>query len=122
MDREANFWEVVDCIRAKDPRLKPQVYPFVMETLGFTIQALGKRRHVTAEELLDGFCGYARHRFGLLAGTVLTSWGVSSSRDVGRAVFQLVDAQILSKRDSDQPEDFEIDYDLTARLEDTYLE
>ncbi|MFQ5511387.1 MAG: Minf_1886 family protein [Candidatus Krumholzibacteriia bacterium] len=122
MNREPGFWEAIERIRAADDRLKPAAYPFMMETLDFTMRTLGERRHVTARELLDGLCGYARHRFGLLAGTVLENWGISSGRDVGRAVFQLVNAQILSRRESDRLEDFDIDYDLTTRLEDKYLE
>ena len=122
MPREADFWSAVEMIRDGDARLKPQAYRFVMETLDFTLQHIGKRRHVTASELLDGFCGYARRRFGLLSATVLESWGINSTQDVGRAVFQLVDARILSRLDSDRPEDFDVEYELATRLEAGYLE
>ncbi len=119
---EADFWSAVDTIRGGDDRLKPEAYRFVMETLDYTRQQMGKRRHVTAGELLDGFCGYARRRFGLLSATVLESWGITSTQDVGRAVFQLVDARVLSRLDSDRLEDFDVEYQLAARLEDGYLE
>ena len=122
MLNEADFWSAVDTIRGGDDSLKPEAYRFVMETLDFTMQRIGKRRHVTATELLDGFCGYARQRFGLLSATVLESWGITSTQDVGRAVFQLVDARVLSRLDSDRLEDFDVEYQLAARLEDGYLE
>ena len=122
MTRSINFWEAVERIRAGDDRFKPGVYPFIMEGLDFTIEQIGERRHVSAEELLDGLCGYARDRFGFLAHDVLTNWGVATPFDIGVAVFQLVDAGVLSKRDNDDREDFNVEYDLRQTLEDQYFE
>jgi uncharacterized repeat protein (TIGR04138 family) len=120
--RDIDFWDAVRQIRAKDSRFEPETYPFVMECLEYTMRRVGKRRHVSARELLDGFCLHSRERFGLLAGEVLRSWGIQNAFDVGLAVFHLVETGILAKRDSDRLEDFDLDYDLWETLEEKYFE
>ena len=52
-------------------------------------------------------CANARQRFGLFAYTVLSKWGMRSSDDVGEIVFQLIDAGILSRQESDRRSDFD---------------
>jgi len=117
-----SLWEAIEQIRRRDDRLDPALYAFVMESLDRTIQRIGERRHIVARELLDGFCQHARDRFGLLASEVIAKWGVRDARDVGRAVFQLVDARVLSKTDNDRVEDFDLDYDLTQALQEEYFD
>lgn len=122
MRHDAKFWEAVKQIREKDARFQPDAYSFVMESLDHTLGALGERRHVKAEELLGGMCDHAKRRFGLLAHTVLASWGIKTARDVGRIVYQLVDAGVLAKQESDRYEDFDEDFDLKEILEDKYFD
>ena len=121
MAKRENFWEAIKRIHAVDDSYKHQGYVFLMESLDFTMRQLGERRHVSAHELLDGLCVYARGRYGPLAADVLNSWGMRSERDIGRAIFHLVDAGVLSKQESDSPEDFHIDYDLPAKLVERYF-
>ncbi|MDH3217586.1 MAG: hypothetical protein OEN01_15140 [Candidatus Krumholzibacteria bacterium] len=121
MGQDIEFWEAVKKIRAKDNRFKPEAYPFVMESLEYTIQRVGERRHVTALELLDGLCLYSKQRFGLLAPDVLENWGIQDAFDVGLAVFHLVEAGVLARQDSDQLEDFQVNYDLWEMLGDEYF-
>ena len=122
MRQDAKFWEAVKQIREKDARFQPDAYAFVMEALDHTVRGLPQRRHVTAEELLRGMCGHAKERFGLLAHTVLASWGIAAGRDVGRIVYQLVDAGVLAKQECDRYEDFDKDFDLKEMLEDKYFD
>lgn len=68
-------------------------------------------RHITAAELCAGFRMLAAAQFGGLARTVLSQWGVKSTDDVGRIVFELVDRGELCKCDGDRPEDFAGLYD-----------
>jgi uncharacterized repeat protein (TIGR04138 family) len=116
------FWTAVERIRALDGRYGRDAYVFVMESLEFTIEQVGERRHVGAGELLDGLCAYARRRFGLLALTVLASWGIVESGDVGEIVFQLIDAGILSRQDGDARADFDGACDFQRILDDGYFE
>jgi len=122
MRQDAKFWEAVKRIREKDGRFKPDAYSFVMESLDHTLPGLGEQRHVTAEELLRGLCDHAKERFGLLAHTVCESWGIASAGDIGRIVYQLVDAGVLSKQESDRYEDFDQKYDLKEILEEKYFD
>lgn len=122
MRQDAKFWEAVKQIREKDGRFKPDAYSFVMESLDHTLRGVGEQRHVTAEELLRGLCDHAKERFGLLAHTVFESWGIVSAGDIGRIVYQLVDAGVLSKQESDRYEDFDRKYDLKEILEEKYFD
>jgi uncharacterized repeat protein (TIGR04138 family) len=118
----AEFWLVVDRIRARDGRYAREAYAFVMDGLDHTVRSLGERRHVTAAELFDGLLRFARDRFGMLAFTVLERWGITASADVGEIVFQLVEAGVLSRREEDRREDFDHLVDLKEALEDTYFD
>jgi uncharacterized repeat protein (TIGR04138 family) len=118
----AEFWLAVERIRAGDPRYARDAYAFVMDGLDHTVSALEERRHVSAQELLEGLCLFARDKFGLLAFDVLSSWGLTSGRAVGDIVFHLIDAGILSRRDEDAREDFDTPFDLKRALEDSYFD
>lgn len=117
----SEFWQAVERIRAGDSRFAADAYAFVMEGLDWTTRALGERRHVSAAELIDGLCRYASARYGMLAFSVLESWGVTDSGDVGDIVFHLIEAGILSRRDEDAREDFDDLADFRQRLEDDYF-
>lgn len=101
-------------------RFHDEAYRFVGEALQFTQQRLSRPRarhaddesaHITGQELLAGMRDLASKSFGMLAGTVLRSWGVRSTDDVGRIVFELVDRGEMKKTDRDQLSDFAHVYD-----------
>ncbi len=122
MGLDADFWNAVKRIRAKDDQFNPDVYPFMMQALEHTLQRIGERRHISAKEFLEGLCVYSRERFGLLAHEVLTKWGINTAFHVGLAVFHLVEAGVLSKRESDRLEDFDMDIDLRRALGEKYFD
>ncbi|MEJ2720405.1 MAG: hypothetical protein P8181_04605 [bacterium] len=122
MSEKVQFWTAVSKICSKNHRFKPAAYGFVMESLEFTIHRLEERRHVSAQELLDGLCDYAVGRFGILAHTVITSWGIQTAADVGTIVYELIDAGALQKQPEDSFDDFKKDLDLKRVLEDDYFE
>jgi len=101
----------------KDGRYRPQAYYFIFDALDFTIQRMRKVRHVTGKELLEGIREYATENFGFLARTVLSEWGVTSTRDFGEIVFNLVEAGLLSRTDKDTREDFEGIYDFETAFD-----
>lgn len=117
----SEFWSLVERIRAEDGRYRPEAYAFVMEALDATVRAAGERRHVSAAELLAGACDHARRVYGLMAHTVLGSWGMRAGSDIGEIVFQLIDAGVLSKRDEDTRADFDQEIDFKAILEENYF-
>lgn len=118
----ASFSEVVDKIRHDDPRFEKGAYFFVRQGLDHTIKALKDSperasNHVTGQELLSGIREFALEQYGPMAFTLLTNWGIGKCEDFGDIVFNLVEAGVLGKTESDQREDFSDGYD----FEDAFL-
>jgi len=109
--------ETVLKIVRRDPRYGPQAYYFIFDALDFTLQRLGKTRHVTGRELLEGIRLYASEQFGFLARTVLAEWGIHATQDFGEVVFNLVEAGLLSRTDKDTREEFANAYDFAEAFE-----
>lgn len=126
--------------RSPAPRLRfpRNAYAFLFQALRYTQQKLNKlpvadatdddddaddesaeqeaariqeEAHLTGQELLYGIRDYAREQFGWLAQTVFHVWGIHSTDDFGRMVFELVDRGEMRKTDTDQLSDFFDVYD-----------
>ena len=98
--------ELLDSILEHDGRYAREAYIFVSEALQYTVQKAGHAGHVSGRALCEGLCDFALSQFGRLARTVLESWGVRRSEDVGEIVFNMVGAGLLRKTDEDRREDF----------------
>jgi uncharacterized repeat protein (TIGR04138 family) len=109
--QKPSFHETLDQLVARDPRYTPEAYGFLREALEFTQKKRRKSRaastHVSANELLEGFREYSLQQFGPMGLTVLEHWGVRSTGDVGRMVFNLIEAGIFGRAEDDRIEDFE---------------
>ncbi|MCE9532162.1 MAG: hypothetical protein K8T89_13735 [Planctomycetes bacterium] len=114
-----------------DPRYASEAYEFLFEALAHTQQMLdrvpvkvepdpGPQYHVSGPELLRGACDLALQEFGLLAKTVFHQWGIHRTDDIGEIVFNLIEAELLSKTDSDDRNDFHDVFDLDRTLSDGY--
>jgi uncharacterized repeat protein (TIGR04138 family) len=108
---QKSFNEVVGQIIEKDPRYAKEAYTFVKEALEFTIKQKKRGKseagsHVDAGELLDGFRQLALKEFGPMVMTVFEYWGIAVSEDVGQMVFNLIEAGVFGKTESDSVEDF----------------
>ena len=105
------FHETLDQVVARDPRYSKEAYGFLREALEFTQKRRRKQRaastHVSANELLEGFREYSLQQFGPMGLTVLEYWGVRSTGDVGRMVFNLIEAGVFGRAEDDRIEDFE---------------
>ena len=109
-----------------DSRYDLDAYMFIKDALDFTVQILSKPtegpdRHVSGKELLDGVRRYAIDRFGPMAKTVLEYWGVTTSRDFGEIVFNMVEHGILGKTEEDNREDFDGGYDFSDAFVTPFL-
>ncbi|MFY9343611.1 MAG: Minf_1886 family protein [Planctomycetota bacterium] len=99
-------------VRRRDRRFSRHAYYFVLDALDFTMTRLGREqmsgeeRHVGGRELLLGIKEYASDQFGPMAPLVFERWGVRRSGDFGEIVFNLIDAELLSRRPSDSRLDF----------------
>ena len=105
------FHETLDQLVANDPRYTREAYGFLREALEFTQKRRRKSRaestHVSANELLEGFREYSLQQFGPMGLTVLEYWGLRSTGDVGRMVFNLIEAGVFGRAEDDRIEDFE---------------
>ena len=107
MEEMQRMLEQIEKIIAKDPSYKFEAYSFVMAGLHYTVSRLPKPRHVSGKELCLGLKDYAFEQFGPLAQTVLEYWGIRKTRDFGKVVFNLIDAELLKKTEEDSIHDFE---------------
>jgi uncharacterized repeat protein (TIGR04138 family) len=121
----------------RDRRYRPEAYQFIWEALHFAQEELkmGKlwqseplpgekaqthckpERHVTASELCEAARQYALRQYGMLAKTVLNSWGITSTSDFGEIVFNLIGIGHLRKTPEDRREDFDNVYDFDEAME-----
>jgi uncharacterized repeat protein (TIGR04138 family) len=106
-----NFAEVVEQICEKDLRFSTDAYHFVQEGLNHTLKSLkrggqGPHRHVSGQELLHGLREFALKEYGPMSKAVLNEWGIKTTDDIGQIVFNLVNASVLGKNDTDSPSDF----------------
>jgi len=114
---DSDFYTVVRDICRQDERYDEEAYAFIREALDFTAKKLSKptsdvpERHVTGRQLLDGIRDHALQEFGPVALTVLKTWGITSTEDVGEIVFNLVNAGVLRRTETDTKADFAAGYD-----------
>ncbi|SFH61155.1 Minf_1886 family protein [Planctomicrobium piriforme] len=110
-------------------RFHNDAYRFVFEALHHTQQRLKRpivhdvdddRAHITGPELLHGVKDLALERYGLLAKNVFSHWGVKSTGDFGRIVFELIERGEMRKTDRDQLTDFYDVYDFEDALDRDY--
>jgi uncharacterized repeat protein (TIGR04138 family) len=76
--------------------------------------------HITGVELLDGIRDLALERYGLMARWVFASWGIRTTEDFGRVVFDLVEQGKMRKTDQDRLSDFYAVYDFEQVLDRDY--
>jgi uncharacterized repeat protein (TIGR04138 family) len=65
-------------------------------------------------ELLDGLRQLGLQQFGPLARCVFERWGVYTTEDFGEIVFNLIDAELLSRRPTDSRLDFADGFDFQS--------
>lgn len=114
-----------------DPRYKLEAYQFVREALSFAQEVMGMgitepvpgsgkenqpERHLTGQQLCEASRRYALDQYGLLAKTVLESWGISRTEDFGEIVYNLIQVDLMKKSDHDRREDFDGVFDFETGL------
>lgn len=68
-------------------------------------------RHVSGQQLCIGLRDFAIQRYGLLARTVMSKWGVKRTEDFGNIVFAMIDAGLMRRSDQDSATDFRSVFD-----------
>lgn len=117
----------------RDSRYALEAYDFVYAALAHTQEMLGRAaadagregredRHVSPRELLQGIRDLALREFGLMARTVFRMWGIQRTDDFGEIVFNLIEAELMSKTPEDDKRDFQAVYDLDTLTNDYRIE
>jgi uncharacterized repeat protein (TIGR04138 family) len=124
--QDETITRIEDFILGRRP-YKTQAYLFIMGALEFTLHKLGRKkkraardRHVTGQELSHGIKDYAISQFGPTARMVLDHWGLRTTADFGRVVYDLIELGFLGKNDRDRIEDFNDVFDLDRELIENY--
>jgi uncharacterized repeat protein (TIGR04138 family) len=110
----------IQLVRYRDRRFSRHAYYFVLDALDYTMSHLGKDqltgedRHVGGRELLRGIREFAADQFGPMAPIVFQRWGVHGTEDFGEIVFNLIDAELLSRRPTDSRLDFVDGFDFQS--------
>jgi uncharacterized repeat protein (TIGR04138 family) len=116
----------IQAVRRRDRRFSRNAYYFVLDSLDYTMSHLGRERltgedrHVGGRELLAGIKEYAAEQFGPMAPLVFDRWGVRGPADFGEIVFNLIDAELLSRRPSDSRLDFVDGFDFRETFAEKY--
>ncbi len=101
-----NFHKTIEEICARDTRYKPDSYEFILQALNFTQQKLKNQGHVSGKELAQGCAEFAIEQYGPMAKAVLTYWGVTKTQDFGNIVYNMIEAKLFSRTESDSINDF----------------
>ena len=122
-------------VAVKDPRYSYEAYDFIFKAMEHTQAMLGRRlpvkaaaeapaqppsQHVKSHELLEGIRTLALLEFGLMARIVFRMWGVHTTEDFGRIVFNLVEAGLINKTDEETLADFRDVFDFEEALVQGY--
>lgn len=70
--------------------------------------------HVSGPLLVEGCVTFARESWGVMGAPVLRQMGVANSRDIGKIVWRLADAGIISRQPTDNLADFDVSPELDA--------
>lgn len=114
------------------PKLQyhPNAYDFVFEALQEAQEIYARtiineqeqeEAHVSGQELLDGVKALALKQFGLMTTTVFKQWGVSTTKDFGKMVFEMIEHGRMRKTENDRIEDFVDLYDFEQVFDFDYV-
>ena len=120
---------ILDIVR-RDRRFPYEAYEFLEESLQYTQKRLGREledrqspeahHHISGPELVLGAIEFAKQEFGMLAATVFRMWKLHSTDDLGEIVFNLIDAGLLYRNESDCREQFHGLFDLDHALSEDF--
>jgi len=109
------------------PRLRyhHNAYQFVFAALRYTQEWTDRSgdesdAHISGQELLEGIRKFALRQFGPMTLTVFRHWGIRSTDDFGRIVFELIDRGEMRKTEQDQLNDFFDLYDFEEVFDREY--
>ena len=106
MEDLSRLFRTLDDVMARDCRYQRDAYTFVLSALHDTVRRLQQPRHISGQELLEGCRKYALEQYGPMARTVLNTWGLHTTDDIGAVVFNLIEARLVGQSATDSRDDF----------------
>jgi uncharacterized repeat protein (TIGR04138 family) len=109
MSQDPPFRDFVARALRRDPRYHPLAYELVRDALHVAMKKFrgdGGESHVSGQQVLEGLRTHCLSEYGPMALTVLDTWGIHESLDVGNIVYNLIDAGFFFKSANDSLEDF----------------
>lgn len=121
-----DFESAVAAAIERDSRYHRDGYAFVRDALDHTLKKTRSQpgvhdRHVSGQEVLEGFRLLALEEFGPMALTVLNEWGLQRCEDVGQVVFNLIEQGVFGRSPTDSKEDFRGLYDFEKAFSEPFL-
>lgn len=107
MEQLIQYARSLEALVQRDTRYPLPAYGFMLSALHDTISHLERPRHISGQELAEGFRLFAREQFGPMALNVMDAWNLRSTEDLGILVFNLIDIGLLNKTPEDRLEDFQ---------------
>ena len=93
------------------PEFPLAAYHAIHKGLDHTVKMKGEVGHVSGQELALGMAAYLRDEFGPFARLVLDGWGIRTTADFGKLVYNLIEGGLMRKQDADDITDFVDVYD-----------
>jgi uncharacterized repeat protein (TIGR04138 family) len=112
----------IEELARQDRRYPPAAYMLVFEGLESALAKLPARRHVTPRELVEGVRDAAVTQWGLMARTVLESWNIRTTGEIGDLVFNLIERKLLVAGAEDSRTQFEDLFEFTDGFDRAFAE
>ncbi len=107
MEPQERLFQILD----REKSFPLAAYTAIHKGLDYTLKIKKQNGHVSGQELALGMAGYIKQEYGPFSHLVLEGWGIRSTVDFGRIVFDLIDAGLMRKQEEDRLVDFENVYD-----------
>lgn len=115
-----NIYEKIEELAETSGRYHPQAFMFTLKALQHCRDRVKREGHVTGQELTESLRLLAISEYGPMAKSVLNHWGVETTEDFGRIVFQMVESGLLGKTEEDSLDDFRDGFDFETEFVRNY--
>ncbi len=121
---QISFGEAIRLSLDKDPRYHPAAYELVRDALHTASNKFRDDeddKHVSGQELLEGFREHVIAEYGPMSLTILDQWGLQRGLDVGNIVYNLIEVGYFGRNDGDSLEDFDGGYAFSTAFSVPFL-
>jgi uncharacterized repeat protein (TIGR04138 family) len=117
---EEEIYDKIEEIAERSGGYHARGFLFVLATLEHARGMLKREGHVTGQEVCEAARDLAIRDFGPAAKLVLNGWGIETTLDVGRIVYLMIEAGLLSRTEDDSIDDFRDCFDFETEFVGKY--